>query len=70
MDNREEVTYFKELDKIQEVFSEKLNKFFESVIIHYKGWRRYPRKTKKLLKRSFLWSLKDCNIEDMRIIMR
>ena len=49
------------LNEIQGVLSERLNKFLESAIICYKGWKRYPRKTKKLLKKSFLWNFKNYN---------
>lgn len=70
MDNRKKVEYFEELNKIQGVLSEELNKFFENIIIYYKGWKKYPRKIKKLLKKSFIWSLKDCNIEDIKILVR
>lgn len=70
MDNREEIRYFEELGKIKKTFSADLEDFIKSIIAHYGNWKRYPRKTKKLLKSTWLWNLRNCNTEDLRIMTR
>ena len=70
MDSREEISYFENLQEVQKTFSENIKELFKSQISCYKGWKRYPRKIKKNLKKTFWWNLKNCDINNIEIIMR
>ncbi len=43
-----------------DTLGELLSKSFNAVIDKYKGWKRYPRKIKKFLKREGWWDVKNC----------
>ena len=72
MDNRENVEYFERLKQVQNILSENIKQVvmynFNYFIDKYGGWKRYPRKIKKKLKRNPLWNCRNCNkIEENKL---
>ena len=50
--------YFKELEEIENKFEKDIGGLFESYVNYWSGWNKYPRKTKKYMKKKGLWGLR------------
>ena len=59
--------YFEILREMQESLSVEIKNIFHYFIKKYGGWDKYPRKTKKRLKKSKIWEWKDIDIAELEI---
>lgn len=59
--------YFEILREMQKSLRDEIKIFFNYFIKKYGGWDKYPRKTKKRLKKAKIWYWKDINIDDLKI---
>lgn len=52
--------YFSELENIEKTFGKSLGDILRKHINHWANWPKYPRKTKKYMKKMGYWTLRKC----------
>ena len=54
------IDYFKELENIEQTWGRSIGDMLRKHINHWSNWKKYPRKTKKYMKKMGYWNLRKC----------
>ena len=52
--------YYSELENIEKTFGKNMGELLRTHINHWSNWNKYPRKTKKYMKKKGFWNLRKC----------
>lgn len=52
--------YFSELENVEKTFDKNIGEILRKHINHWANWPKYPRKTKKYMKKKGYWTLRKC----------